>query len=215
MESWRKELVSLISRSSLPFRRSQGFSHAATLVRQRCQGVVRQSERLLSSPGIVKPCNFCRKMTYGTIFPSRQMIASLSLARMNVSSSSCSGLRSPFSPTAPRRLQTQRRLPLLVDYRVRLIAPLMAPYSRCLLSSAVPAEAASHLLGPPAPGNVLRLQEPRTACQRRPGAVGRMRDAERVLRQSHAHSWEKVIAHTSKWTDGNCLLEQKRGEHGG
>lgn len=46
-------------------------------------------------------------------------------------------------------------------------------------------------------------------------AVGRMRDAgpAAVLRQSHVHRREKVIAHTHKLINNDCLLAQEREEH--
>lgn len=95
----------------------EGRSVAVTLVRRRRLGVaaVRQSERLLSSPGNVKPCNLWREMTYGTISPSRQMIASLSLARMNVASSSrAAARRAAFPPSRGCAASAETsRLPLL------------------------------------------------------------------------------------------------------
>lgn len=66
--------------------------------------------------------------------PSRQMIASLSLARMNVASSA--RLRPPPPFLAASSAASR-------NYRVGLTATLMAAYSRRLLSLAVPEEAAS------------------------------------------------------------------------
>lgn len=66
--------------------------------------------------------------------PSRQMIASLSLARMNVASSARLCPPPPFLAASSAASR---------NYRVGLTATLMAAYSRRLLSLAVPEEAAS------------------------------------------------------------------------
>lgn len=166
-------------------------------------------------------------MTYGTIFPSRQMIASLSLVRMSVSSLGRppARLRFPFSrPHSGRERGCGEESPAASwDYWAGLIAALMAPYSRCALSLAVPAEAGSSS-GPSAritaakPDSSRDRSPPSGATDgvpMKPGAVGRMRDAEPtgVLQQSHVHLREKVIAHSNKLINADYLLEQQRGEH--
>lgn len=155
------------------------------------------------------------------------MIASLSLVRMSVSSLGRppARLRFPFSRLhSGRERGCREESPAASwDYRAGLIAALMAPYSRCVLSLAVPAEAGSSS-GPSAritgakPDSSRNRSPPSGATDgvpMKPGAVGRMRDAEPagVLRQSHVHHREKVIAHSNKLINGDHLLEQKRGEH--
>lgn len=89
-----------------------------------------------------------------------------------------------------------------------LMAPLMAQYSRGLLSLAVPGEVSSHLLVSPA-----AKPDTRPNCSPPPGAmdgVPTKAGMRNVLRQPRVQSWEKVIAHKSKWTqtNGNCSMGQ-------
>lgn len=106
---------------------------------------------LLSGPGIPKACNFCWKMTYGTHLLSLLMIASLSLTRMNIFHN-LRRLVVNFPPFLPPVQSSQERSRAVSSPSLllnRLIASLMALYSRCVLSLAIPMEGCS-FLGPSA-----------------------------------------------------------------
>lgn len=130
---------------------------------------IKQSVGLLSRQGILKACNFWWKMTYGTNLPSILMIASLSLVRMNISTF---GVLSWACLHFLLILQSSEewssggvvhRFLLLVN---RLIAALMALYSQCVLSLALPVEVCS-FSGPSACGSAELNPQPNQSykCQ--------------------------------------------------